>query len=73
MKVSKNETDIQKKLLREIKQVPPEFLPALLTIVHSFRESVAFDSAANSFERGWKEISEDDLKPIEDLWQGLEY
>lgn len=73
MKENKNDTKVQERLLSEIKQVPPEYLPALLTIVHSFRESVAFDSAENSFEKGWKEVSENNLKPIEDLWQGLEH
>ncbi len=68
-----NEIKVQERLLHEIKQVPSEYLPALLTIVHSFRESVAFDSAENSFEKGWKEVSENDCKPIDDLWKGLEH
>ena len=66
-----NQTEVQKKLLSEIQQVPSEHLPALLTIVHSFRESVALNSAETSFEKGWKEVTEDDYKPIGDLWKGL--
>ncbi|PJE80514.1 hypothetical protein CI610_00482 [invertebrate metagenome] len=68
-----NQTEVQEKLLNEIKQVPFEHLPALLTIVHSFRESVALDSAENSFEKGWKEVNEEDCKPIDDLWKGLDH
>ena len=68
-----NDAKVQEKMLGEIKQIPPEYLPALLTIVHSFRESVAFESAESSFEKGWKEVSENDCRPIDDLWKGLEH
>ncbi len=68
-----NKTKVHEKLLGEIERVPVEYLSALLTIAHSFRESVAFDSAENSFEKGWKEAIKNDCKPIDDLWKGLEH
>lgn len=60
------------RLASEIQQVPEEYLPALLTIVHSFRESVSLPSAAESFEQGWKEAMAGDVHPIDTLWDGID-
>jgi len=60
------------RLAEEIQQVPEEYLPALLNIVHSFRESVSLPSAAESFEQGWKEAMAGDTHPIETLWDGID-
>lgn len=56
----------------EIQQVPDEFLPALLNIVHSFRASVSLPTAAESFEQGWEEAVEGKVHPIETLWDGID-
>lgn len=56
------------RLEQEIQQVPEEYLPALLTIVHSFRESVSLPRATDSFEQGWKEAMAGDTYPIDTLW-----
>ena len=66
-------TDIQSKLSAEIDRVPEEFLPALLNIVHSFRESVALNDAEDSFEQGWKETLQGDYKSADDLWEGIDH
>lgn len=66
-------SNIEKKLKQEIEKIPAEHLPALLTIVHSFRESVALDSAGESFEKGWKEASSGDYQPLDNLWKGLDH
>lgn len=60
------------RLEQEIQQVPDEYLPALYTIVHSFRESVSLPSATESFEQGWKEATEGNTRPIETLWDGID-
>lgn len=60
------------RLASEIQQVPEEYLPALLTIVHSFRESVSLPTATESFEQGWKEAMAGETHPIETLWDGIE-
>ena len=67
------EAQIQNRLKQEIGKIPPEHLPALLTIIHSFRESVALDSAEGSFEKGWKEARNGDYQPLDNLWKGLEH
>jgi len=59
-------------LAAEIQRVPSEHLPALLTIVHSFRESVSLPTAAESIEQGWKEVMAGDVYPIDTLWDGID-
>jgi len=66
------QTPYGEQLAKEIQQVPDEYLPALLTIVHSFRESVSLPSATESFEQGWKEAMAGDTHPIETLWNGID-
>ncbi|WP_422449721.1 MULTISPECIES: hypothetical protein [unclassified Endozoicomonas] len=67
------ETKMQDMLKQEIEKIPSEHLPALLTIVYSFRKSVALGSAEGSFEQGWKEVSSGDYQPLDDLWKGLDH
>ena len=55
----------------EIRQVPEEYLPALLSIVHTFRESVSLNNAEDSLRQGWKETLSGDTQPIDKLWDGI--
>ena len=61
-----------KQLQDEIRQVPEEYLPALLSIVHTFRESVSLKSAEASLRQGWQEAVNGDTQPIDTLWDGLD-
>lgn len=56
----------------EISQVPDEYLPALLNIVHAFRESVSLKTAEDSLRQGWQEAVNGDTQPIDTLWDGLD-
>jgi hypothetical protein len=62
----------EKRLAREIKEVPKEYLPNLLLIVRVFRESVALKSAADSFRQGWKEALAGETRPVSELWEGID-
>ena len=55
----------------EVNQVPEEFLPALLSIVHTFRESVSLRPAAESLQQGWQEAMLGQTQPIQNLWDGI--
>ena len=50
-----------KELTDEIANTPPEYLPMLLRIVRSYRESVTLLPAKESLRRGWKEMYEGEL------------
>jgi hypothetical protein len=56
----------------ELKQTPSEYLPALLNIIHTFRESVCMNSAEDSFKVGWHEIQNGQYQPINTLWDGVD-
>lgn len=72
MIMSNTQPDYSEQLAQEIRKVPDEYLPALLTIVHSFRESVSLPTATESFEQGWKEAMEGKTHPIDTLWDGMD-
>lgn len=57
---------------RELKQTPSEYLPALLNIIHTFRESVPIESAKESFTAGWDDIQNGRYHPISTLWDDID-
>ena len=61
-----------KKISREVRLTPEEYLPALLEMVRLFRESVTLKPADESFAQGWKEALNDEVLPVEHLWKGVD-
>ena len=45
-----------KKITKEIRETPDEYLPALLAMIRLFRESVTLKPADESFMQGWQEM-----------------
>lgn len=62
----------EKKLVHEIKDIPDEFLPNLLRIVQSYRDSVTLKPADESFRQGFKEALTGDTKPVSELWNDID-
>lgn len=62
----------EKRLAREIKEVPKEYLPNLLQIVIVFRESVALKPAETSFRQGLKEALAGETRPVSEIWEGID-
>ena len=58
-------------LVREINEMPEEYLPILLEIVRLFRESVTLKPAEASFRQGWKEALAGEARPVSELWEGI--
>jgi len=59
-------------LATEIQQTPVEYLPILLRIVKSYRESVTLSTAEESFRQAWKETLSGETCPISRLWDGID-
>ncbi|MDM8546382.1 hypothetical protein QUF61_07795 [Candidatus Venteria ishoeyi] len=59
-------------LENEIHQVPAEFLPLLLSIVKSYRQSLQLMSAEDSFKQGWQETKQGETYPLADLWEDID-
>lgn len=60
-----------KRINTEIRETPEEYLPALLVMIRLFRESVTLIPADESFLQGWKETLNNEVLPIEHLWDGV--
>lgn len=60
------------RVLEEIDKMPAEYLPALLKVIHIFRESISLKSADESFQQGWKEVLRGETRPISELWDNID-
>ena len=60
------------KVVAEVNAVPEEYLPFLLQMVRTYRESVDLKSAAQSFEKGWQEAQAGETIPVKNLWEGID-
>jgi hypothetical protein len=61
----------RKRVVAEVNAVPDEYLPLLLQMVRSYRESVDLKPAAQSFRKGWQEAQAGETTPIKHLWEGI--
>ena len=59
------------KISEEIDKMPDEYLAALLEMVRLFRETVTLKPANESFLQGWKEAMNNEVLPLEQLWEGI--
>ncbi|MFP4309199.1 MAG: hypothetical protein ACOC98_03720 [Thermodesulfobacteriota bacterium] len=69
--MEKKNSDYRDELFQEIQATPVEYLPNLLNIVRSFRESVSPKSAEDSFQQAWKEAMTGETISIEELWEDI--
>ncbi len=65
------ETTYSSEIAREIKATPSEYLPALLTIIRSYRRSVTLPSAEQSLRQGLKEALAGETYPVKELWKDM--
>ena len=65
-------TAYKNRLLKEIDATLEEYLPALLNIVRSYRQSVSLNPANESFRQAWQEAMQGEIFPIEELWEGID-
>ena len=61
----------RKRVVAEIDAVPEEYLPLLLQMVRTYRESVDLKPAAESFQQGWQEAQAGETIPVKHLWDGI--
>ena len=58
-------------IYREIDSTPEEYLPALLEIVKGFRLGI-LKPADESFKQGMHDVSENNTRPVSELWNGID-
>ena len=61
----------RKQVVAEVDAIPEEYLPLLLQMVRTYRETVLLKPAATSFERGWQEAQAGETIPVKHLWEGI--
>jgi hypothetical protein len=59
----------QQQLVREIEQLPDEYLSHLVQLVRVYRESVTLKPAEDSFRQGMKESMAGETTPVSELWR----
>jgi hypothetical protein len=62
----------RKEVLAEVAAIPAEYLPFVLQMVRSFRESVVLKPAAASFRQGWREALQGETMPVKKLWEDID-
>lgn len=62
----------REQLLREVNALPEEYLPYVLQLVQTFRDSISLKPAAESLTHGWHEARTNQVTPLKDLWDGID-
>jgi hypothetical protein len=61
----------RKQVAAEVAAVPEEYLPLLLQMIRTYRESVDLKPAAESSKKGWQEAKAGETIPLKHLWEGI--
>ena len=65
-------TIYRNQVLAELEAVPEEYLPFVLQLMRTFRESIALKPAAESFRQGWHEAQQGETSPVVTLWDDID-
>jgi hypothetical protein len=52
--------------------MPAEYLPFLLEMMCSLKESVMLKPTAKSFRQGWQEALRGKTRPVSELWEDID-
>ncbi|HEX6291930.1 MAG TPA: hypothetical protein VFZ66_22280 [Herpetosiphonaceae bacterium] len=59
-------------VLAEVDALPPEYLPLLLQLMRTFRETIILKPAVASFQQGWQEAQRGEIMPAAELWSDID-
>ena len=59
-------------VLAELETLPDEYLPFVLQLVRTFRESITLKPAPASFRQGWHEAQQGITYPVATLWNDID-
>jgi UDP-N-acetylmuramoylalanine-D-glutamate ligase len=59
-------------VMAELDTLPEEYLPFVVQLMRTFRESVTLKPAAASFQQGWQEAQRGEIFPIATLWDDID-
>jgi hypothetical protein len=70
--MSRSKSLYRKQVFAEVETVPEEYLPYLLQLIRTYRESMDLKPAAESFQKGWQESQAAEAIPVKHLWEGID-
>ena len=59
-------------VLAELETLPEEYLPFVVQLMRTFRESVTLKPATASFQQGWQEAQRGEIYPASILWDDID-
>ena len=62
----------REQVLAEVNVMPEEYLPFMLQLMRSFRDSIALKPAAESLRQGWQEAQQGETYPAATLWDDID-
>jgi len=62
----------RERVIDEINALPEEYLPYVLQLVQTFRESIALKPAVASVAQGWREARTGHITPVQELWDDID-
>ena len=62
----------REQVLAELDVLPAEYLPFVLQLMRSFRESITLKPATASFRQGWQEAQQGDTFSVATLWDDID-
>lgn len=69
--MASSSTGYREQVLAEMEAVPDEYLPFLIQVVRSFRESVTLKPADVTFRLGWAEAQRGETYAVSSLWDDV--
>ena len=62
----------RERVLAALDTLPDEYLPFVLQLVQTLRESVILKPAAASLRQGWVEAQQGMTYPVAEVWDGID-
>ncbi len=66
------ESPYRDQVLKEVENIPEEYLSALLKMIRVFHESIILKPAEESFRQGWQEALQGETRPVSELWEDID-
>jgi hypothetical protein len=63
----------EEQLAAELREVPEEYMPALIDMIHAFRAGVIQKSFEEEVQASFRDAKAGKTFPIETLWDGIDH
>ncbi len=71
--MNQHTNNYSQQLAAELKQVPEEYMPALINMIHGFRQGVIQKHFENELQESLRQAKSSNTFPVDDLWNETDY